>query len=69
MVVICAILAIRLAPRPPRDEPPPSVLAGVGEALRFAVSSRRVAVTFFTVLLVSTFSFNFDVLLPLARHG
>ena len=45
--------------------PTRSVLAGVGEALRFAVSSRRVAVTFFTVLLVRTFSFNFDVLLPL----
>ena len=41
------------------------VLVGVGESLRFAVSSRRVAVTFFTVLLVCTFSFNFDVLLPL----
>lgn len=64
-IVICALLAIRLAPRPPRDEPLPSVLTGVGEALRFAVSSRRVAVTFFTVLLVSTFAFNFDVLLPL----
>jgi MFS family permease len=64
-IVICALLAIRLAPRPPRDEPLPSVLTGVGQALRFAVSSRRVAVTFFTVLLVSTFAFNFDVLLPL----
>ena len=64
-IVICAILAIRLAPRPPRAEPLAGVLAGVGEALRFAVSTRRVAVTFFTVLLVSTFSFNFDVLLPL----
>jgi MFS family permease len=64
-IVICALLAIRLTPRPSRDEPLPSVLAGVGEALRFAVSSRRVAVTFFTVLLVSTFAFNFDVLLPL----
>lgn len=64
-IVICALLAIRLTPGPSRDEPLPSVLAGVGEALRFAVSSRRVAVTFFTVLLVSTFAFNFDVLLPL----
>ena len=36
---------------------------------RFAVSSRRVAVTFFTVLLVSTFSFNFDVLLPLVAQA
>ena len=41
---------------------------GVGEALRFAIGSRRVAVTFFTVLLVSTFSFNFDVLLPLVAR-
>jgi MFS family permease len=64
-IVICAVLAIRLAPRPARIDAPPGVLAGIGEALRFAVSSRRVAVTFFTVLLVSTFSFNFDVLLPL----
>jgi MFS family permease len=67
-IVICAILAIRLTPRPPRTEPLPGVLAGVGEALRFAVGSRRVAVTFFTVLLVSTFSFNFDVLLPLVAR-
>jgi MFS family permease len=64
-IVICCLLAIRLAPRPARDEPLPGVLTGVGQALRFAVSTRRVAVTFFTVLLVSTFSFNFDVLLPL----
>jgi MFS family permease len=67
-IVICAILAIRLAPRPPRTEPLPGMLAGVREALRFAVGSRRVAVTFFTVLLVSTFSFNFDVLLPLVAR-
>ena len=66
--MICAIFAIRLAPRRARTEPLPGVLAGVGEALRFAVSSRRVAVTFFTVLLVSTFAFNFDVLLPLVAR-
>ncbi|HET9937575.1 MAG TPA: MFS transporter [Gaiella sp.] len=67
-VVICALLAIRLGPRPPHTAPRHGVLAGVGEALRFAVGSRRVAVTFFTVLLVSTFSFNFDVLLPLVAR-
>jgi MFS family permease len=65
VVGIGAILAMHLAPRPPREEPSPSVLAGIGETLRFAVSSRRVAVVFFTLLLVSTFAFNFDVLLPL----
>ena len=66
--VICALLAMRLGPRLPRTEARAGVLAGVGEALRFAVSSRRVTVTFFTVLLVSTFSFNFDVLLPLVAR-
>ncbi len=65
VIVICALLAMRLAPRPDRALPERGVLAGIGEALAFAVSSRRVVVTFFTVLLVSTFSFNFDVLLPL----
>ena len=63
--MIGCLLAIRLVPRPPRSEPLPGILTSVAEALRFAVSSRRVAVTFFTVLLVGTFSFNFDVLLPL----
>ena len=67
-IVISAVLAMRLAPRPPRTGPLPGVLAGIGQALGFAVSSRRVAVTFFTVLLVSTFSFNFDVLLPLVAR-
>jgi MFS family permease len=67
-VVIAALLAIRLAPSPPRVEPPPGVLAGVGQALRFVVSSRRVAVVFFTLVMVGTFSFNFDVLLPLVAR-
>ncbi len=67
-IAICALLAMRLGPRPPRVEVSRGVLVGVGDALRFAVGSRRVAVTFFTVLLVSTFSFNFDVLLPLVAR-
>ncbi len=65
LVGIAAILAMRLAPRPPRAEAAPNILAGVGGTLRFAVSSRRVAVVFFSVILVSTFAFNFDVMLPL----
>jgi MFS family permease len=65
LVGIVFILAMHLTPAPPREEPLPSVLVGVGEALRFAVSSRRVAVVFFSLILVSTFAFNFDVLLPL----
>ena len=67
-VAICALLAMRLRPRPSRAKVTSGVLVGVGEALRFAIGSRRVAVTFFTVLLVSTFSFNFDVLLPLVAR-
>jgi MFS family permease len=67
-IVIGCLLAIRLAPRPPRTEPLPGIFTSVVEALRFAVSSRRVTVTFFTVLLVGTFSFNFDVLLPLVAR-
>ncbi len=64
LVGIAAILAMRLPPRATR-EAPPGVLVGVGEALRFAVSSRRVAVVFLSLVIVSTFAFNFDVLLPL----
>ncbi|MFN0154903.1 MAG: MFS transporter [Gaiella sp.] len=65
VVVIAALLAMRIGPRPPGACPPPGVLAGIGQTLRFAVSSRRVAVVFFSLILVSTLSFNFDVLLPL----
>ncbi len=68
LVVIAAILAMRLPPREPRPAPHPALLAGVLEALAFAWSSRRVAVTFLAVLSVGTFSFNFDVLLPLVAR-
>lgn len=64
VVSIASLLAMRLAPRP-RAETATRVLAGIGETFRFAFGERRVTVTFLAVLLVSTFSFNFDVLLPL----
>lgn len=63
VIVICAILAMRIPPRV-LGAPKP-LLGGIRETFGFAFSSTRVAVTFLTVLLVSTFSFNFDVLLPL----
>ena len=65
---ILTILAMRLPARPPRDAPTAGVLLGIGETLRFAVGSRRVAVVFFSLILVSTFAFNFDVLLPLVAR-
>ncbi len=67
-VVIAALVALRLAPRAARSQPLQGVLVGVGQTFRYAVSSRRVAVTFFTLILISTFSFNFDVLLPLVAR-
>jgi len=68
LVVIGAILAMRVSALPTPAVGGTRVLAGVAETLRFAFSARRVTVTFFTVLLVGTFSFNFDVLLPLVAR-
>ena len=65
LVGIVTILGMRLPARAPREAPTAGVLVGIGETLRFAVSSRRVAVVFCSLILVSTFAFNFDVLLPL----
>jgi MFS family permease len=42
-----------------------SVLGGAADALRFVWSSQRALVAFLAVFLLSTFSFNFNVLLPL----
>jgi MFS family permease len=67
LAVVAAVLLMR-----ERDLLPPhrhgeriGVLSGTGDALRFAFGSRRVAVAFLGVLIVSTISFNFDVLFPL----
>lgn len=64
-IVICAIAAMRITPAPTGAGAGTPVLAGVAETFRFAFGSRRVTIAFLAVLLVSTFSFNFDVLLPL----
>jgi MFS family permease len=68
VVVILALLAMRLPRTAPFAAEQPGVLVGVTEAIAFIWSSRRVAITFCTVLLVSMFSFNFDVLLPLVAR-
>jgi MFS family permease len=67
-VVIGAILAMRITPRPTRAGARTPIPAGVVETFRFAFGERRVMVAFLAVLLVSTFSFNFDVLLPLLAN-
>jgi MFS family permease len=64
VVSVAALLAMRL-PRRARPARPGRVLADIGDTFRFAFGERRVTVTFLVVLLVSTFSFNLDVLLPL----
>ncbi len=68
VIVIGAILAMRISPRPTEAGAATPVLAGVLETFRFAFGSRHVTVAFLAVLLVSTFSFNFDVLLPLLAN-
>ena len=67
LAVVLALLAIRTGELLPFA--PPAVRAGFRTSLRVTLSfvrrSRRVAVAFFAVFALSTFSFNFDVLLPL----
>jgi MFS family permease len=45
-----------------------TVLSGAGEALRFVARTPRAGVAFFAVLVLSTFAFNFNVLLPLVAE-
>ncbi len=65
LAVVLALLAMRDL----RPYVPPAVQTGFRRSIRVMLSfvrrSRRVAVAFFTVLALSTVSFNFDVLLPL----
>ena len=65
VVAVAAILSMSIRYAPGAVGIPTRVLAGIAETFRFAFSARRVTVAFLSVLLVSTFSFNFDVLLPL----
>jgi MFS family permease len=67
VAIIAAVLAMREAELVPSIEPRAliGIVSGTRDALAFALGSRRVAVAFFSVLVVSTLSFNFDVLFPL----
>jgi len=66
---VAALLALDTAAlhRPIRDHEA-SVLGGARDALKFVVHTPRAAVAFFAVLALSTFSFNFNVLLPLVAE-
>ncbi|HEX4746201.1 MAG TPA: MFS transporter [Gaiellaceae bacterium] len=67
LAVVVAVLAMRESELLARGATHVQVglVSGMREALAFALGSRRVAVAFFGVLVVSTVSFNFDVLFPL----
>lgn len=52
---------LRAGPRGPHA----TLVGGAADALRFVLGSARVGVAFFGVFVLSTFSFNFNVLLPL----
>ena len=74
LAVLAGLLAIREGDLHPVERGEPStLLRGVRESLVYARRSPRVLVTLFVVLMLSTFCFNFNVLLPvLARqtlHG
>ena len=67
LAVVIALLAMRVSEL--RPYVPPEVQTGFRRSIRVMLSfvrrSHRVAVAFFAVLVLSTISFNFDVLLPL----
>jgi MFS family permease len=67
LAVVVAVLAMRESELLARGAAQAHVrlVSGMREAIAFALGSRRVAVAFFGVLIVSTVSFNFDVLFPL----
>lgn len=67
LAVVVAVVVMRERDLLPshRHEARIGVFSGMGDTLRFAFGSRRVAVAFVGVLIVSTVSFNFDVLFPL----
>jgi MFS family permease len=67
LAVVVAVLAMRESELLARGAAQAriGIVSGMRDALAFALGSRRVAVAFFGVLIVSTVSFNFDVLFPL----
>lgn len=66
LAVVLALLAMRVGELTPFERS--ARRAGVRAMVAFVLGTRRVTVAFFGVLLLSTISFNFDVLLPLVAR-
>jgi MFS family permease len=66
LAVLVALEAMRVHDLVPlkREGARPAIFAGTWEAVRFARRSRRVGIVLALVAVVSTFAFNFNVLLP-----
>ncbi len=66
LAVLIALLAMNAHELVPlkRDGARPAIFAGTWEAVRYARRSRRVGIVLLLVCAVSTFAFNFNVLLP-----
>jgi MFS family permease len=66
LAVLVALLAMNVHELVPlrRDGGRPTIFAGTWEAIRYARRSRRVGIVLVLVAVVSTFAFNFNVLLP-----
>ncbi len=64
-ILVCLLALDRGAMLARRHDRRARVLGGAADALRFVKRSRRAGVAFFVVFMLATFSFNFNVLLPL----
>ena len=66
LAILVSLLALdRSTMLTPRRDVEVGLIRGAGDALRFVASSRRAGVAFVVVLMLATFAFNFNVLLPL----
>jgi MFS family permease len=66
LAILVSLLALdRSAMLAPTRDPDATLIRGARTALRFVRGSRRAGVAFVVVLVIATFAFNFNVLLPL----
>jgi len=69
LAILVSLLALDTSAllEPPRDREA-TLIRGARDALRFVASSQRAGVAFAVVFMLATFSFNFNVLLPLVAE-